>query len=96
MRNIFSEIKDDMDLSDINFPHGNLENWANQGVLLLNTALSVRQAKPNSHSLMWKYFTNEIIKHIAENSENVIFLLWGNHAKMCKKLIKTNMIDKKM
>ena len=94
LRNIFSEIKDDMGLGDINFPHGNLEHWANQGVLLLNTSLSVRQAKPNSHSLMWKYFTNEIINHIAENSEKIIFLLWGNHAKMCKKLIKTNELEK--
>ena len=94
MRNIFSEIKEDIGLNDINFPHGNLENWASQGVLLLNTTLTVRQTKPNSHSVVWKYFTDAIVKYIAENNQDIIFLLWGNHAKMCKKLLTPNQIKK--
>lgn len=94
LRNIFTEIKKDIGLNDTNFSHGNLENWANQGVLLLNTALSVRQAKPNSHSIVWKYMTDEIIKYIVEFNRDIIFLLWGNHAKMCKKLLTSNNISK--
>ena len=93
LRNIYAEIKQDMNLSNEELSHGNLDNWANQGVLLLNTSLSVRQAKPNSHSVHWKYFTNEIIKYIAEHSENVIFMLWGSHAKMCKKLLTHEQIQ---
>lgn len=94
LRNIFSEIKNDIGLSDINFPHGNLEHWASQGVLLLNTALTVRQAKANSHSIVWKYLTDGIIKYIFENNQDIIFLLWGNHAKMCKQLLKHNQLQK--
>ena len=94
LRNIFIEIKNDIGLNDTNFSHGNLENWANQGVLLLNTALSVRQAKPNSHSVVWKYMIDEIIKYIVEFNRDIIFLLWGNHAKMCKKLLTSNSISK--
>ena len=94
LRNIFSEIKEDIGLTDINFPHGNLENWAKQGVLLLNTTLTVRQTKPNSHSVVWKYLTDAIVKYIAENNQDIIFLLWGNHAKMCKKLLTPNQIKK--
>lgn len=94
LRNIYAEIKQDLNLSNEDLSHGNLDHWANQGVLLLNTSLSVRQAKPNSHSIHWKYFTNEIIKYIAENSEEVIFMLWGNHAKMCKKLLTPEQIKK--
>ena len=107
LRNIFTEIKNDNclndnglndnglndnGLNDINFSHGNLESYDH--VLLLNTSLSVRQSKPNSHSVHWKYFTNEIIKYIAEHSENVIFMLWGSHAKMCKKLLTHEQIQK--
>ena len=62
--------KQDMNLSHEDLSHGNLDNWANQGVLLLNTSLSVRQAKPNSHSVHWRYFTNEIIKYIVETYTN--------------------------
>ena len=99
LRNIFTEIKNDNGLNDnglndINFSHGNLESWADQGVLLLNTALSVRQAKPNSHSVVWKYMTDEIIKYIVEFNRDIIFLLWGNHAKICKKLLTSNNISK--
>ena len=71
----------DNGLNDINFSHGNLESWADQGVLLLNTALSVRQAEPNSHSVVWKYMTDEIIKYIVEFNRDIIFLLRGNHAE---------------
>jgi uracil-DNA glycosylase len=70
--------------------HGNLENWAHQGVLLLNTALTVQHKFPNSHSDEWKSFTNFIIKKISSTNNNVVFILWGNPA-----LSKFNLIDNK-
>ena len=78
----------------LEFSHGNLEHWAQQGILLLNTSLTVIESKPNSHSKMWRAITNAIIKHIVENSENVIFMLWGNNAKKIKKLFREELIDK--
>lgn len=59
-----------------------LEEWAKQGVLLLNTALTVEKGLPKSHSKYWKLFTREVIKAISENNENIIFMLWGSEAKV--------------
>jgi len=67
--------------------HGNLTHWNEQGILLLNTSLTVRQSSPNSHLKYWRKITNDIIKTISNNTNNIIFLLWGNLAISKKKLI---------
>ena len=80
LRNIFREINDDF--GRIFFPtSGNLEHWAKQGVLLLNTSLSVRKDQPNSHKhLKWNVLTDAVIEKIAKEKKQVVFLLWGNFA----------------
>lgn len=87
--NIYKELK-----TDLNIPiaeHGNLTHWAKQGVLLLNTTLTVREGQPGSHQKKgWEIFTNEIIKYISENTENTVFLLWGNFAKTKKEIINSS------
>lgn len=88
LKNIYKELE-----SDINFcipKHGNLTNWAKQGILLLNSSLTVRESCPASHIKFWEKFTDNIIKMISENTENTIFILWGNFAKKKKKLINTD------
>jgi len=78
--NIFKEIS-----SDIGIPvpkSGNLERWAKQGVLLLNATLTVRAHQAGSHQNKgWEQFTDSIISKISENSEHIVFLLWGGFAK---------------
>ena len=70
-KKIFKEVKNDIGKE---IPKsGNLENWANQGVLLLNTALTVRQSKANSHSKIWSQFTKLILKKISEDTDGLIF-----------------------
>lgn len=67
---------------------GNLESWAKQGVLLLNTILTVEKGLPGSHQKKgWETFTDVVIKAISEEKENVVFLLWGGFAKKKSKLI---------
>ena len=61
--------------------NGNLEDWSKQGVLLMNTSLSVLINKPNSHSKIWKRFTDAIITWIGENIKETCIMLWGNDAK---------------
>jgi len=90
LKNIFKEIE-----SDLNSPtackNGDLVPWAKQGILLLNTILSVKKASPKSHAKIgWEEFSTNIIKYISQNFENIIFLLWGEDAK--KKAI---LIDEK-
>lgn len=80
LRNIFREIKEDMNVSS--HASGNLERWAKQGVLLLNATLTVRAHAPGSHQNKgWETFTDEAIRIIAEEKENVVFLLWGSYAQ---------------
>jgi len=70
--------------------HGNLESWARQGVLLLNTTLTVRRDEPNEHhGRGWETFTDEVIKAVNEKSNRVVFILWGAAARSKKKLIDT-------
>nr|MBP9602267.1 uracil-DNA glycosylase [Lutibacter sp.] len=78
--NIFKELNTDL---DIPYPtSGNLERWAKQGVLLLNATLTVREHEAGSHQKKgWEQFTDAVIAAISENSENVVFLLWGGFAK---------------
>ena len=80
LKNIFQELK-----TDLNIPvpgHGCLKKWANQGVLLLNTSLSVEKNKPQSHAKIgWTTFTDNVIRTLNQYPKPLVFLLWGNHAK---------------
>ena len=78
--NIFKEIQTDLHKP---FPKtGNLERWADQGVLLLNATLTVREGEAGSHQNKgWETFTDAVIQRISEDKENVVFLLWGGFAK---------------
>ena len=89
LQNIFKELKADIgcDLPT----SGTLTKWANEGVLLLNTSLSVREHQANSHSKCgWAWFTDSIIKLISSQKENVVFILWGGNARSKKPLIDGN------
>ncbi len=67
---------------------GYLKSWADEGVFLLNTVLTVEEGKPNSHkNLGWQTFTSEVIKTLSENKEYMVFILWGSKAKNMKKYI---------
>ncbi|MCB4797573.1 uracil-DNA glycosylase [Neotamlana laminarinivorans] len=87
--NIFKEIEKDL---GIPYPDsGNLMRWAKQGVLLLNSVLTVRAHEAGSHQKKgWEKFTNTIISQINKYNKNVIFLLWGGYAKNKAKLIDSN------
>ncbi len=88
LKNIYKEIKDDIG-TDIPFS-GNLEHWADQGVLLLNATLTVKKGSPGSHQgLGWKTFTDAVIQKISDEKENVVFLLWGKYAEAKGKNIDT-------
>lgn len=80
LKNIYKEIQDDLGKK---VPQtGNLERWAEQGVLLLNATLTVRAGSPGSHQNKgWEEFTDSAVKKIAEEKENIVFLLWGNYAQ---------------
>lgn len=85
LRNIFKELENDLNIKREN---NSLFDWAEQGVFLLNSVLSVVVDKPASHkNIGWEEFTNDIIKLINEKSEPVVFILWGNFARSKKKLI---------
>ncbi|KAJ6324899.1 hypothetical protein OIU76_012065 [Salix suchowensis] len=84
--NIFKELKQDLGCTIPS--HGNLEKWAIQGVLLLNTVLTVRNHQANSHSKKgWEHFTDAVIKTISQKKEGVVFLLWGNSAQEKSKYV---------
>ncbi|PRY55683.1 uracil-DNA glycosylase [Knoellia remsis] len=69
--------------------HGDLMPWARQGVLLLNTALTVSEGAPNSHKKEWRAFTNTVISRLSARDEPVVFVLWGNEAiKTCDRIDK--------
>ncbi len=78
--NIFKEIETDLGKP---FPAtGNLERWADQGVLLLNATLTVEQGKAGSHQNHgWEIFTDAVIREVSDRKENVVFLLWGSYAR---------------
>lgn len=78
--NIFKEIE--LDLGNPFPPTGNLERWAQQGILLLNATLTVRESEAGSHQNHgWETFTDAVIQKISDEKENVVFLLWGGFAK---------------
>jgi uracil-DNA glycosylase len=93
LKNIYKAIDNDQNLKmPFEIPdHGCLESWAEQGVLLLNTALTVRHKKAKSHSEIWAPFTDRVIELISSSHTKLVFMLWGGLAKSKKKLIsKTN------
>lgn len=75
--NILKEIESDIEVISV-CENGDLTPWAKDGVLLLNTILTVEESKPKSHhNLGWETFTGNIIKYISKNYENIVFILWG-------------------
>ncbi|GGJ19994.1 uracil-DNA glycosylase [Paenibacillus hunanensis] len=88
LRNIYIELKEDMGVPTPS--HGSLVSWGKHGVLLLNTALTVREGKPASHrGKGWERFTDTIIRLLNEREQPMVFLLWGNHAAEKEVLINT-------
>ncbi len=86
LRNIFKELKDDIDIVR---HQTDLSDWAKQGVLLLNTSLTVRENEPNTHKdIGWEIYTSEVIKRISSYKRNIVFILWGNHAQEYEKYIQ--------
>ncbi|MEA4923529.1 MAG: uracil-DNA glycosylase [Eubacteriaceae bacterium] len=84
--NIFKELKSDMGIEPPN--HGCLESWAKEGVLLLNTVLTVQEHRANSHrGKGWEIFTDKVISLLNERKEPMVFILWGNNARSKKDLI---------
>ncbi|UQZ32613.1 uracil-DNA glycosylase [Paenibacillus sp. PK3_47] len=80
LRNIYTELHDDLGLTPPN--HGYLLHWAQEGVLMLNAVLTVREGQPNSHKgLGWETFTDAIMEKLNERTEPMVFILWGSHAQ---------------
>ena len=89
LKNIFQELKNDLNIDKGN--NGNLTSWANQGVLLLNTTLTVRKNQPNSHlQYQWSIFTDNVLKFLNANCNNLVFILWGKNARDKKPLIDSS------
>lgn len=68
----------------------NLQHWAEQGILLLNTALTVNHKEPGSHIKLWKPFTSYVIQYLNQNNPGLIWMLWGNDAKAFKEKLNNN------
>ena len=85
--NIFKEIEDDLGVKVQN--SGNLIRWAKQGVMLLNTTLTVRRGQANSHrGEGWEIFTNEVIRQLSARKDPIVFLLWGSNAQSFAPIIE--------
>ena len=90
LRNIFKEIQRDLGTPPPAFPvpGGSLVKWAENGVLLLNTCLTVEEGLPASHAKRgWEQLTDAVIRHVSEHQQNVVFMLWGAHAQSKRDLI---------
>ncbi len=86
LQNIFKELKADLGIDPPN--HGELTQWADNGVLLLNTVLTVREGQANSHRGMgWEHFTDRVIQLLNEREQPIVFLLWGGNARSKANLI---------
>src|SRR5699024_1915817 len=89
LRNMFKELRTDIGI--VPPAHGNLTHWAREGVLLLNTVLTVREGQAASHRKQgWEQFTNAMIEKLSERERPIVFILWGKHAQEKKKFIDTN------
>lgn len=92
LRNIFKELESDIGCKKP--VDGTLTKWAEQGVLMLNTVLTVRKGEAHSHrDKGWEQFTDEVIRKLSNRSEPVIFVLWGRPAQLKKRLIDTERHD---
>ncbi len=90
LRNIFKEIQRDLGTPPPAFPApgGSLAAWAKNGVLLLNTCLTVEEGRPASHAKRgWEQLTDTVISHVSKHQQNVVFMLWGAHAQGKSELI---------
>lgn len=88
LQNIFKELESDCGIQKPN--HGCLEKWAKQGVLLLNSVLTVEKNKPQSHAnIGWQQLTDAIIERLNQHSKRIVFLLWGSYAQQKRALIDT-------
>ncbi|MHC5268639.1 uracil-DNA glycosylase [Enterococcus sp. LJL98] len=88
LRNIYKELASDLGIPPAN--HGNLTSWADQGVLLLNTVLTVREGQANSHRKKgWERFTDAIIQKLNAREEPMVFILWGKPAQQKAAMIDT-------
>ena len=86
LKNIFKELNNDIGCSIPN--NGDLTLWANNGVLLINSVLSVEESKPNSHrNKGWEIFTDSVIKQLSNEFDNLVFILWGNPSQKKELLI---------
>lgn len=89
LKNIFKEIQSDIGTAPPS--HGDLSDWAAQGVFLLNAILTVEAHKPASHrDIGWEQFTDSVIQLLSDKRDNLVFFLWGNFAKQKQDLIDTN------
>ena len=89
LQNMYKEMQSDLNITQPNC--GDLTKWAQRGVLLLNTTLSVRAHQANSHANCgWAWFTDSVIKLISDYTQNTVFLLWGGNARSKAPLIDTN------
>ena len=89
LKNIFKEMTNDLKIKTPT--HGDLSSWGKQGVLLLNSTLTVKEKEPNSHNnIGWENFTNKIIEILSERKKGIIFLLWGKFAQKKEQLINKN------
>ncbi len=89
LKNVYKELQNDVDF--IPPMHGDLTGWADQGVFLLNSILTVEYKKPGSHKhIGWQAFTDATIKYLSRHFNHIVFLLWGNFAKTKKNLIDTS------
>jgi uracil-DNA glycosylase len=81
LANIYKELA--ADIAGFTIPsHGNLHAWAEQGVMLLNTVLTVEQGQAHSHAKIgWETFTDSVIEQLSQSSQGIVFLLWGSHAQ---------------
>ena len=88
LKNIFKELKSDLRMTEPS--HGNLENWSRQGVLLLNSILTVEKGKPASHSKKgWERFTDEVVRKLNSRKQNIVYILWGKKAQEKCKFLDT-------
>lgn len=81
LRNIYKELQIEFPERNYTFKHGSLEKWCEQGIFLLNSALTVEPSNAGSHMAFWKEFTDDVIKTIASENKDCVFLLLGNFAK---------------
>ena|SRR3989344_1887732 len=89
LENIFKELENDVGIKPSS--NGCLEKWAKQGVLLLNTCLTVLASNPQSHyHIGWQRFTDKVIEKLNDHPESIVYLLWGSHAQQKEALIDTS------